>query len=86
MDLDPEVAYVLGLLHDIGRCRTARGVPDVRHVLNGYAQLTELGYEDAAVGTTCYAGPYGATRRRALSQSPRSGMSAKGGTLPGPVG
>jgi hypothetical protein len=48
MDLDPEVAYVLGLLHDIGRCRTARGVPDVRHVLNGYAQLTELGYEDAA--------------------------------------
>jgi hypothetical protein len=47
MDLDPDVAYVLGLLHDIGR-RSAVGVPDVRHVLDGYAHLTELGYEDAA--------------------------------------
>jgi hypothetical protein len=48
MDLDPEEAYVLGLLHDIGRRQSAIGIPDVRHVLDGYAHLTALGYEDAA--------------------------------------
>lgn len=38
---------MLGLLHDIGR-RGAVGVPDVRHILDGYTHLTALGYEDAA--------------------------------------
>lgn len=47
-DLDPEVAYVLGLLHDIGRCLTPAGVPDVHHVLHGHSHLTRLGYSDAA--------------------------------------
>ena len=45
--LEPDAAYVLGLLHDIGR-RSAVGVPDVRHVLAGYAHLVGMGYEDAA--------------------------------------
>jgi hypothetical protein len=43
--LDPEVAYVLGLLHDIGR---RAGVTGMRHVLDGYRYLAALGYEDAA--------------------------------------
>ena len=43
--LDPEAAYVLGLLHDIGR---RAGVTGMRHVLDGYRDLAALGYEDAA--------------------------------------
>jgi HD domain len=43
--LDPDRAYVLGLLHDIGR-RT--GPNRDRHILDGYNYLTQLGYPDAA--------------------------------------
>ena len=43
--LDPERAYVLGLLHDIGR-RT--GPNRDRHILDGHEYLTRLGYADAA--------------------------------------
>ncbi len=43
--LDPEAAYVLGLLHDMGR---RAGVTGMRHVLDGYRHLAALGYEDAA--------------------------------------
>jgi len=43
--LDSANAYVLGLLHDIGR---RAGVTGMRHVLDGYRYLTALGYEDAA--------------------------------------
>lgn len=43
--LDPEKAYVLGLLHDIGR---RFGVSHLAHVYDGYHYLLELGYEDAA--------------------------------------
>ena len=44
-DLDPDAAYILGLLHDIGRrC----GVTSMRHVIDGYNFLHEEGYEDAA--------------------------------------
>ena len=44
-DLNSEVSYVVGLLHDIGR---RVGTTQMRHVLDGYHYLTELGYEDAA--------------------------------------
>ena len=44
-DLDPETAYVLGLLHDIGR---REGVTAMRHILDGYTFLEGLGYSDAA--------------------------------------
>jgi len=46
--LDGEVAYVLGLLHDIGRRSGGPGVADVRHILDGHAYLSELGFPDAA--------------------------------------
>lgn len=44
-DLDAETAYILGLLHDIGR---QEGVTDNRHMLDGYTFLDRLGYPDAA--------------------------------------
>lgn len=43
--MDPEAAYVLGLLHDIGRrC----GVHGMRHITDGYYFLEGLGYSSAA--------------------------------------
>ncbi len=44
-DLDPETAYILGLLHDIGR---REGVKGMVHVLDGYRFLTERGHTQAA--------------------------------------
>jgi putative nucleotidyltransferase with HDIG domain len=44
-DLDPEVSYVLGLLHDIGR---REGRTNIRHLIDGYRFLADLGYEDVA--------------------------------------
>lgn len=44
-DLDAEAAYILGLLHDIGR---QEGVTDLRHILDGYTFLERLEYSDAA--------------------------------------
>ena len=43
--LHPETAFILGLLHDIGR---RAGVSDMHHVLDGYHFLVQQGYEDAA--------------------------------------
>lgn len=43
--LDADRAYILGLLHDIGR-RT--GPNRDRHILDGHDYLTELGHPDAA--------------------------------------
>jgi hypothetical protein len=43
--LDPDTAYVMGLLHDIGR---QEGVTGMRHALDGYTFLLGLGYDDAA--------------------------------------
>ncbi len=44
-DLDPEKAYILGLLHDIGR---KFGIRHLGHVSDGYSYMMSLGYEDAA--------------------------------------
>ncbi len=44
-DMNSEKAYVLGLLHDIGR---RFGVRHLGHVSDGYSYMRELGYEDAA--------------------------------------
>jgi hypothetical protein len=43
--LDPESGYILGLLHDIGR---RAGKFEMRHILDGYNFLHQLGYEDSA--------------------------------------
>lgn len=44
-DLDPERAYVLGLLHDIGR---RFGVKHLGHVYDGWQYMLSLGYPAAA--------------------------------------
>lgn len=44
-DLDGEKAYILGLLHDIGR---KFGVRHLGHVSDGYTYLLSLGYDEAA--------------------------------------
>ncbi len=43
--LDPEAAFILGYLHDLGR---QVGVTDMRHALDGYHFLSEKGFDDAA--------------------------------------
>lgn len=43
--LDSEKAYVLGLLHDIGR---KFGIRHLAHVFDGYQYMMSLGYPDAA--------------------------------------
>lgn len=44
-DLDSEKAYILGLLHDIGRYP---GVTSERHLIDGYRCCMERGWEKAA--------------------------------------
>lgn len=44
-DMDPDKAYILGLLHDIGR---KFGVRHLGHVSDGYSYMLSLGYEEAA--------------------------------------
>lgn len=44
-NMDAEKAYVIGLLHDIGR---RNGVMQARHALEGYNCLTEIGFHDGA--------------------------------------
>ena len=43
--MDADKAYVLGLLHDIGR---RFGKRHLGHVSDGYSYMMSLGYEDAA--------------------------------------
>lgn len=44
-NMDTEKAYILGLLHDIGR---KFGVKHLGHVLDGYLYMKSLGYDDVA--------------------------------------
>jgi hypothetical protein len=43
--LDPQVAFILGYLHDIGRREGATGM---RHAVDGFQFLTGMGFDDAA--------------------------------------
>ncbi len=45
MGIDSEKAYVLGLLHDIGR---RNGKMEARHALEGYRFLKDVGFEEGA--------------------------------------
>lgn len=38
--IDPDTAYTMGLLHDIGR---AAGVSGIRHIFDGYDRMNKLG-------------------------------------------
>ena len=44
-DLDSDKAYILGLLHDIGR---KFGIRHLGHVSDGYTYMMSLGYDEAA--------------------------------------
>lgn len=44
-DLNPEIAYCMGLLHDIGRYQ---GISHMKHTLLGYQLMMERGYDDMA--------------------------------------
>ena len=44
-DMDAEKAYILGLLHDIGR---KFGVRHMGHVSDGYSYMMSLGYDEVA--------------------------------------
>lgn len=44
-DMDSEKAYILGLLHDIGR---KFGTRHLGHVSDGYTYMKSLGYDEAA--------------------------------------
>ena len=44
-DMDGNKAYVLGLLHDIGR---KFGVKHFGHIYDGYTYMMELGYDEVA--------------------------------------
>jgi hypothetical protein len=52
--LDPDRAYVLGLLHDIGR---RFGITGMRHVLDGYQFLMAQGYDGAARASITHSYP-----------------------------
>lgn len=43
--MDAEKAYILGLLHDIGR---KFGVSHLKHISDGYTYMLSLGYEEVA--------------------------------------
>lgn len=54
-DLDENTAYVLGLLHDIGR---RNGAMDMRHILCGYHDMLLYGYDDSARICLTHSFPY----------------------------
>lgn len=43
LNLDVEKAYVIGILHDIGRIKKGIGL---RHIIDGYNYMIELGYPE----------------------------------------
>ena len=60
-DLDGEAAYIVGLLHDIGR---REGVTGMRHALDGYRYLAGLGFADA--GRVCLTHSFAIKRLEAI--------------------
>lgn len=54
-ELDKNIAFVMGVLHDIGR---RYGKTSMRHVIDGYNFLMEKGYPDAARISMTHSFPY----------------------------
>lgn len=53
--LNADHAFVLGLLHDIGR---REGVTDMRHIIDGYIFMKSLGYNNCARICLTHSFPY----------------------------
>ena len=53
--LDPEKAWSLGLLHDIGR---GRGVTGMRHIIDGYNDMMAQGFDENAVICLTHSYPF----------------------------
>lgn len=54
-NIEPDTAYVLGLLHDIGR---REGVTDMKHIIDGYRFMKSPGHEDCARICLTHSFPY----------------------------
>jgi len=54
-DLNPENAYILGILHDIGR---RFGVKQMSHTIDGYRFMMQLGFSDVARINLTHSFPY----------------------------
>lgn len=54
-NLDGETAYILGLMHDIGR---RFGITDMRHIIDGYNFMKASGYDDCARICLTHSFPY----------------------------
>lgn len=54
-NLDPDIAFILGLLHDIGR---RYGVTDMRHIIDGYNFMVKQGFDDSAKICLTHSFPY----------------------------
>lgn len=54
-NLDKNIAYVLGLLHDIGR---REGVTDMKHIIDGYNFMLSKGYDENARICLTHSFPY----------------------------
>ena len=53
--MDADIAYVMGLLHDIGR---REGIMDMRHIYTGYLFMLSQGYDDSARICLTHSFPY----------------------------
>jgi len=53
--MNSDAAYVMGLLHDIGR---REGIMDMRHIYTGYLFMSSLGYDDSARICLTHSFPY----------------------------
>lgn len=54
-NLNPDYAYILGLLHDIGR---REGITDMKHIIDGYNFMLSKGYTDSARICLTHSFPY----------------------------
>lgn len=53
--LNPDTAYILGILHDIGR---REGVTDMKHIIDGYNFMKSFGYDYCAKICLTHSFPY----------------------------
>ncbi len=54
-NLNPDTAYVMGFLHDIGR---REGLCDMKHIINGYRFMISKGFDDCARICLTHSFPY----------------------------